>query len=126
MHENVFVKFLREDISGSIVWIPILDDDTFDAAVTSVKLLNDDRIRHFYDGNKAVGKTIADSVGWEGNVAWDIYLFYAPGAEWTDAPPKSNYWMHQLSDAWAKNDHYKTGNDLKNELLISMEKLLNS
>jgi hypothetical protein len=126
VHENVFIKFSHEDISGSIVWIPILDDDTFDAAMPSVKFLNDARIQHYYDNNKVVGKTIAESVGWAGNVAWDIYLFYEPFTEWKEKPPKPQFWMHQLTDDWATKDTYRTGGDLKNELFISMEKLLSS
>ncbi len=126
MHENVFEKYPDAEISASIVWIPILGKDSFDAAIPSVKFLNDSRIKHFYDNNKMVGKTIADSVGWAGKVAWDIYLFYKPFVEWTETPPKPRYWMHQLSDGWATKDKYQTGDDLKNELLISMEKMLSS
>jgi hypothetical protein len=73
-----------------------------------------------------VGKTIADSVGWSGNVAWDIYLFYSPFAEWTQTPPKPVYWMHQLTDDWASKERDRTGGDLKNELLISMDKVLSN
>ena len=124
MHENVFEKYADADISASIVWIPILKEDTFDAAIPSVKFLGDSRIQHFYDNKKTTGKTIADSVGWDGNVAWDIYLFYRPFVEWTETPPKPLCWMHQLTDGWATKDKYRTGEDLKNELLISMEKLL--
>ena len=126
MHENVFNRFPDADISASIVWIPILDNDSLEAAIPSVSFLSDKRIQHFYDQNQIVGKQIADSVGWTGNIAWDIYLYYAPDVDWTDLPPEPNYWMHQVSDDWAKNDHYRTGNDLKNQLLISMEELLNS
>lgn len=126
VHQNVFAKYPDEDISASIVWIPILGDDTFDAAIPSVKFLNDVRIKHFYDNNKTVGKIIADSVGWAGNVAWDIYLFYRPFVEWTETPPKPVYWMHQLTDDWATKDKYRTGGELKNELFISMEKLLSN
>ncbi len=124
MHENVFNRFPDADISASIVWIPILDNDSLEAAIPFVNFLSDRRIQHFYDQDQIVGKKIANSVGWTGNIAWDIYLFYAPDVDLTDLPPKPNYWMHQLTDDWAKNDHYRTGNDLKNELLISMEKLL--
>ena len=123
MHENVFEKYPNANISGSIVWMPILEKDTFDAAVPSSMALSDARIKHFYDNNRSVGKTIADSVGWQGHVAWDIYLFYAPTTNWTQTPPKPEYWMHQLSDAWAKNDQYRTGGDLKNELFVSIKKL---
>ena len=85
--------------------------------------LSDARIKHFYDSNRSVGKTIANSVGWQGHVAWDIYLFYKPTITWTQTLPKPEYWMHQLSDAWAKNDQYRTGDDLKNELSVSIQKL---
>ena len=56
-------------------------------------------------------------------MAWDIYLFYPPTRIWTETPPKPEYWMHQLSDDWAINDQYRTGNDLKNELSASIQRL---
>jgi hypothetical protein len=104
--------------------MPILDKDTFDAALPSVKFLCDNRIQHFYDNNKVVGKIIADSVGWAGNTAWDIYLFYRSSVEWAEKVPKPIYWMHQLIDSWATKDKYRTGGDLKNELFVAMEKLV--
>jgi len=116
-------KYPDADVSASIIWIPTLDDDSLEAALPSVKFLSDKRIQHYYDPHKKVGKIIADAVGWAGNVAWDIYLFYPPFVEWTERPPKSIYWMHQLTDGWATKDKYRTGDDLKNELLISMAKL---
>ncbi len=124
MHENVFKRFPDADISALIVWIPILNNDSLAAAIPSAASLTDKRIHHFYDQHKKVGKIIADSVGWAGNIAWDIYLFYDPFTEWTDAPPKPKYWMHQLTDEWAKSDNYRTGEDLKNKLLSSTEKIL--
>ena len=101
-----------------------MDKDTFDAALPSVKFLCDNRIQHFYDNNKVVGKTIAGSVGWVGKTAWDIYFFYWPFVEWAETPPKPIYWMHQLTDSWATKDKYRTGGDLKNELSISIGKLV--
>jgi len=124
VHENVFKKYPQADVSGSIVWIPILAKDTFDAAIPSVKALSDERIKHYYDRNQVTGKTIAAGVGWYGKIAWDIYLFYRPTVKWTEAPPSPQYWMHQLSDDWAKNDRYRTGDDLKKELFVSMAALI--
>jgi hypothetical protein len=89
-----------------------------------VKFLSDKRIQHFFDKNKTVGKTIANSVGWSGNIAWDIYLFYRPFIEWVETFPKPEYWMHQLTDDWATKDKYRTGGDLRNELYAAMQKLL--
>jgi hypothetical protein len=126
VHENVFEKYPDADISAAIIWIPMLEDDSLEAALPSVKFLSDKRIQHFYDPHKKVGKLIADSVGWAGNVAWDIYLFYRLFVEWKKTPPKPIYWMHQLTDDWAAKCKYRARNDLKNELLISMEKLLSN
>jgi hypothetical protein len=101
-----------------------LKEDTFGEALLFVRFFSDSRIQHFYNNKKMTGKAIADSVGWVGNVAWDIYLFYRPFVEWTETPPKPLNWMHQLTDGWATKDKYRTGEDLKNELSISMEKML--
>ena len=96
----------------------MLDKDNIEAALPSVKFLSDERFRHFYDQHQIVGKSIANSVGWSGKVAWDIYLFYEQYDEWIDVPPTPSYWMHQLTDIWATKEKYRTGADLKNELLI--------
>jgi hypothetical protein len=52
--------------------------------------------------------------------------FFEPFTEWTEKPPKHLFWMHQLTDDWATKDNYRTGDDLKNELFISMKKLLSN
>jgi hypothetical protein len=124
LHENAFEKYPDVDSSASIIWLPILENDTLDATIPSVKFLCDSRIQHFYDNKKAAGKAIARNVGWDEKVAWDIYLFYQPYVEWTDKPPRPTYWMHQLSEPWAKNENYRTGKDLQNELFVSMKNLI--
>ena len=101
-----------------------MDRDNIEEALPSVQFLNDKRFKHLYDQHQIVGKTIANSVGWIGKVAWDIYLFYKPFVEWTNIPPSPSYWMHQLTDNWSTKEKYRTGEDLKNELLVSIEKLL--
>ena len=64
------------------------------------------------------------SVGWEGKIAWDIYIFYPPNIEWKDIPPQPVCWMHQMSDDWARNRHYHTGDELNNELTVSLKMLV--
>jgi len=102
----------------------MLRGDSRDAAEPSVKLLNDPRVRHFYDPQQAAGKMIADSIGWNGKVAWDIYLFYPPDVEWSDAPPAPADMMHQLTDTWANQDCFRTGADLTHALYQSLSQLL--
>jgi len=124
VHETIITKFPDADIAASIVWIPILDNDSLEAALPTVKFLNDKRFLHFYDQDQIVGKELANSIGWDGHVAWDIYLFYEPQAGWDKIPPKPIYRMHQLTDRWADREHYRTGDDLVNELSVTMKRLL--
>ena len=79
--------------------------------------------RHFYDQDQIVGKEIAKRIGWDGHVAWDIYLFYAPYATWNNGPPEPKSWMHQLKDSWAHKAHFRTGGDLIKALSNAMTAL---
>lgn len=49
----------------------------------------DVHVPQFWDGEKRLGWEVSRSFGLTERAAWDIYLFYPPGAEWTDAglPP---------------------------------------
>jgi hypothetical protein len=119
----MITKFPDADIAASIVWIPILDNDSIEAAHPSVKYLSDKRFQHFYDQEQVVGKEIAKSIGWDGHVAWDIYLFYAPYTGWNNGPPAPKSWMHQLKDSWAGKEHFRRGEELVNALLNAMTTL---
>jgi len=95
-----------------------------EAAISSVKLFSDKRFQHVYDHEQIAGKEIANSIGWDGHVAWDIYLFYEPHTNWHNIPPKPTYWMHQLPDSWADREHYHTGEDLVKEFVMTMKSLI--
>ena len=120
VHEIIIAKFPDTDIAASIIWIPILNNDSIEAALPSVKYLSDKRFRHFYDQDQIVGKEVAKRIGWDGHVAWDIYLFYAPYTGWNKVPPAPNSWMHQLKDSWADKEHFRTGDGLINALSNTM------
>ncbi len=42
---------------------------------------------------------MARTLGWRHHIAWDCYLYYAPGVRW-DGPnmPAPSRWLHQLRD----------------------------
>lgn len=63
-------------------------DDRADADEQSAQFA-DDSVPQFWDGKKLLGWEVSRSFGITDRAAWDIYLFYPPGAEWTDAglPP---------------------------------------
>jgi hypothetical protein len=59
-------------------------DDRVAADTASTAL---DTQPQFWDGDGKLGAEVARSVGIDGWVAWDIYLFYPPGARWDDHLP---------------------------------------
>lgn len=124
MHESIINKFPDADICVSIVWIKKLSGDSEETAKKAAAMFKDRRVTHFYDSNKSSGKAIADRLGWTGQVAWDIYMFYEAGVGWANTAPKPAYWMHQLKDSWAHKANFRTGDGLVNELLNAMTKLI--
>lgn len=85
-------------IYSLVVWIPMVDSDERSYATSMSKTFSDKPIPQFWDGEHRLGKAIALSMGITGDyIAWDIYLFYPPGAEWTDAGPPPPSKMVTLS-----------------------------
>jgi hypothetical protein len=115
------------DLSVSMVWISILEGDTQVAAQEAAEsIAHDSRVRHFYDPHRLAGTAIARGLGGEeGEVAWDIYLFYEEGDEWIEDPPAPAYWVHQVTGSrWADLAHYHSGHDLVREIDRVMSRLL--
>ena len=124
MQTSIINKFPDTEICISIVWIKKLADDSEQTAQKAAVMFKDHRVAHFYDSNQSSGKVIANRLGWTGQVAWDIYLFYEAGVEWTNTAPLPAYWMHQLKDSWAHKSHFRTGDRLVKELFNAMTKLI--
>jgi hypothetical protein len=75
-----------------VVWIPMVDDDELVAAEEASALFRDAAVPQFWDGARRAGKDVSRSLGDPEGVAWDIYLFYPPEAEWTEEglpPPRA-------------------------------------
>jgi hypothetical protein len=97
----------------SIVWIPMLLDDSEDAARAATALIPDARACHYFDPNRQAGRVLASRMGGEGQVAWDIYLLFPPGVAWEDEPPLPIDWVHQLGNTgWADPARCHHGDDL--------------
>lgn len=68
----------------------MLDSDDRASADEISRMFADVSVPQFWDGEKLLGLEVSRSFGIEPDrAAWDIYLFYPPDAEWTDAglPP---------------------------------------
>jgi hypothetical protein len=59
-------------------------DERADAEAMSVRF-SDAAVAQFWDGEQRLGWEVSRSFGVRERAAWDIYLFYPPGAEWTAA-----------------------------------------
>jgi len=68
-----------------VAWIPMLYDDERSSAVAMAAMFADKPIPQFWDGEHLLGKEVTRSIATDQKRdAWDIYLFYSPGVEWTD------------------------------------------
>ena len=123
MLKSIIESFPNADIRVAIVWINKLPADSRKAAEKSADTFNDPRVCQFYDPKQRSGQAVANSLGWQGRVAWDIYLFYTAGSIWNETPPAPVDWMHQLTDPWANPARRRTGDDLVRELAGSMNTL---
>lgn len=109
----------------SVVWLPMMETDNPESASQVVQNIPDARAKHFFDSEKLVGKAVATSLGSDGHVAWDTYLFYAPGGEWLATPPQPVMWAYQQgNDDWADPSHLREDEALPNELTRVMKELV--
>jgi hypothetical protein len=112
----------RTNASIAIVWTDWWPGDSESSARRAAKLIDptDDRVRHYYEPARLLGKEVARSLSWadadaDENAAWDIYLFYSAGARWHDALPPPETVLHQLSRR--QNDSgFRTGDELVDAL----------
>ena len=101
----------------------MMKSDTFEAARKAVSKFNDNRVQQFYDPQKAAGEAFARSLGHDGSIAWDFYLFYAPRSEWVDLPPRPEMFMHQLRNGWADRNRLFEKEILTKKLTETMQLL---
>jgi hypothetical protein len=102
-------------LAAAVVWLPMLGGDDAAAAGAAASLVADPRARHFYDPGRRAGRAVARALGAAGGeTAWDMYLFWGPGARWAaEAPPRPEAWLHQLGDcSWADPARHRWGDGL--------------
>jgi len=112
VHEILIKEFPQINIEIIIVWIDMLAADNAITANEAAKIFQDDNVIQFYDPNRLVGKAIADSLGANNAVGWDIYLFYKAESIWGEKPPLPLTWAHQLDDLWADPTRFAWENNL--------------
>jgi hypothetical protein len=99
MQSSVLSTIDDLSLRAYVVWVPILPEDNYGAAVESSATASDGRATHFWDEQRVLPPSFARVLGLaQDSPAWDVYLAYSPGAKWEDAPPLPAFWHHQLGD----------------------------
>ena len=108
--ERALSRIQTGQLKVYVVWIHRLYRDSREAAQEATGLVADKRARHFWDGGGSLGKEYGKIISLPQNkkFAWDVYLVFGRPAKWINAPPKPEFWMHQLGGP-------ETGNMLDGE-----------
>lgn len=91
------LKSVTDDrVRAYIVWLPIFGGDFKGEAKKLANSFRDKRVSYFLDPESSTGTQWERVLKTNRYVAWDVYLLYGAGANWTDDPPQPDFWMHQL------------------------------
>ncbi len=70
------------------IWLPMLAGDSRSAWDSNI--LDDPRVREFWDGDRIAGKWLADTqlggLGAPGSVVWDAYYAFPSSSRWKSEP----------------------------------------
>ena len=123
VQKGVLEPFPEADLGILVVWIAMMDTDTLQSAREAAEKFTDRRVQQFFDSGRLTGKAIAASLGHDGEVAWDFYLFYPAGSEWRQLPPSPSAYMHQLPGKWPDPARLFEKKKLKKKLASTMKSL---
>lgn len=94
--QNLLNRFRGEALEVELVWIPMVDGDSYASAEAHAVGQTNSSIVNSWDKDRVVGDAFRETLGLK-RTAWDVYLVYAPGITWDGPiPPKPTFWMHQL------------------------------
>ena len=98
VQEKVLEKIDSRKLKAFVVWTPRYPGDSRTKALSSMKLVNDKRAVHFWDGSGRLGKHYGKTLALPAKqrFAWDVYFVFDGKAKWENMPPAPMNWMHQL------------------------------
>jgi hypothetical protein len=75
-----------------VIFMPMLDGDTDEAAYERAQEFRDDRVTYFWDYRFVSGTAWREAYDLD-HTAWDVYLLYGAGTTWTSAPTQADFGM---------------------------------
>lgn len=86
-----------------VVWLPVLEnDDEVAAGGSADAIAGRSRTYQYWDDGRVVSSaahSVLDFDSRRRRIAWDLYLFFRPGARWASPLPIPDRWLHQLEIA---------------------------
>jgi hypothetical protein len=94
---QVLDQVASPELAAYFIWEPVLGDDDESAARRATVLVPDSRARHYWAPSDSTAWAFQAALPLVDEFAWDVYLLYDRGIEWTGKnPPVPTYYMHQL------------------------------
>jgi len=121
LREGLLSRSTDEDFRLTVIWTGLFEGDSHERMAEAMLQLDDPRVCFFHDRERQAGRAFARSF-LPVAAACDLYLFYPPGAEWRELPPRPRSWAHQLGRV--SDNHCGTGEELVLALEGSLTELL--
>ena len=87
------------DVRMAWVFIDMLSSDSAQTARAVAASVRAARLTVFHDPARVAGAGVGRTLGWRQGTAWDVYLVYRPGRQWSSGEmPPPDFWYHQLRD----------------------------
>ena len=97
--QEIFEENKSETLYAAIIWTPMLDTDSLEAANLRELGFADSRVKQFWDPDRILGRLLSQTLRLRISIAWDVYLIYLPDHPWDgELPPEPEFWMHQLDE----------------------------
>jgi hypothetical protein len=78
----------------------MLTADELNTAIAQEAGFQDERISQYWDGERVLGRLVAQTLRLTASVAWDVYLLYPSGVIWKgERIPAPSFWMHHLNES---------------------------
>lgn len=95
--ERIFKTYASHRLRGYVIQQPIIPSDApANAREQLASLRTEPRLKGWWDARREIGTAFARTLRFPQRVAWDVYLVYPPGVQWTGSlPPVPLYWLSQ-------------------------------
>lgn len=92
---------MREELSIPNLTVFVISSSQLGAkekdTKNAIKLMNGAGVHHYWDGHQYVGAAVQPFVDGLDYPAWDFWMIYRPGVNWTaEGAPEPDWWEHQL------------------------------